>query len=216
MEHVVLDKILKTKVIAIVRGISCSQIGALAAAIRDGGLCCMEVTFDHGSKEGIENTLDSIRLLKTQFGNTLCIGAGTVLSAEEVRQAQEAGAGYIISPNTDEFVIRETKRLGLVSIPGAMTATEIAYANQCGADLVKVFPAGVLGTDYIKAIRAPLNHISLTAVGGITVQNAPAFLKAGAVGVGVGGNLVSPTLVAEGRFDQITQTAREYADAVRR
>lgn len=215
MRKPVLDIIMETRVIAIVRGIPSTQICTLARAICDGGLRCLEVTFDHSRPGGIEDTLQSIRLLSEQFKEELYIGAGTVMSAEEVAQAKEAGAEYIISPHTDEVVIRETKRLGLVSIPGAMTPSEAANAWNWGADIVKLFPAGILGPAYIAALKAPLKQIPFIAVGGITPQNAPDFLNAGCIGVGVGGNLVSPKLAAEGRLNLITQTAREYMDAVR-
>ncbi len=215
MKHTALEAIMETKVIAIVRGIPSTQICDLAGAILAGGLRCLEVTFDHSSEGGIEETLRSIRLLSERFGNEIEVGAGTVMTAEEVNLAKEAGAGYIISPNADEAVIRETRRLELVSIPGAMTATEAACAWSWGAHIVKLFPAGILGPEYIKALRGPLGHIPFTAVGGVTPQNTPDFLRAGCVGVGVGGNLVSAKLVSEGKLDEITNTARAYAQAVR-
>ena len=215
MKNTALEAIMETKVIAIVRGIPSAQICDLAGAILAGGLRWLEVTFDHSKEGGIEETLRSIRLLSERFGNEIEVGAGTVMTAEEAALAKEAGAGYIISPNADEAVIRETRRLELVSIPGAMTATEAASAWSWGGHIVKLFPAGILGPDYIKALRGPLGHIPFTAVGGVTPQNTPDFLRAGCVGVGVGGNLVSAKLVAEGKLDEITKTARAYAEAVR-
>lgn len=212
MSHPVLETILESKVIAIVRGISSGQIADLARAIRAGGLRCIEVTFDHAAPGGLEDTLAAIRILRD---TDMCVGAGTVMSPEEVRLAKEAGASYIISPNTDPAVIRETKSLGMVSIPGAMTPSEAAWAWSLGADLVKLFPAGVLGPAYIKALKAPLKQIPVTAVGGVTPENTPEFLAAGCVGVGVGGNLVSPRLASEGRWEEITAAARAYAEAVR-
>ena len=170
------------------------------------------MTFDHAAPGGLEDTLAAIRALRD---TDMCVGAGTVMSPEEVRLAKEAGASYIISPNTNPAVIRETKSMGLVSIPGAMTPSEVAEAWSLGADLVKLFPAGVLGPAYIKALKAPLKHIPVTAVGGVTPENTPGFLSAGCAGVGVGGNLVSPKLVSEGRWEEITAAARAYAEAVR-
>ena len=111
-------------------------------------------------------------------------------------------------------MIKETKKLGKVSIPGAMTPTEAAFAYKCGADIVKLFPAGVLGAAYIKALKAPLKHIPVTAVGSVNPQNCAEFIKAGCVGVGCGGNLVSAKLVNEGRFDEITAVAKEYMEAL--
>ena len=214
MSQAVLDKILAGKIVAIVRGIPSTQIVGLASALEKGGVNCIEVTFDQSSEEKAKDTLASIRAIKEALGDRMCVGAGTVMSPEQVRQAVEAGAEYMISPNVDEEVIRETKRLDKVSIPGAMTPTEAAFAYKCGADIVKMFPAGILGAGYIKAVKAPLKHIPLTAVGNVNVDNCAEFIKAGAVGVGVGGSLVSAKLVAEGRFDEITATARAYVDAL--
>ncbi len=215
MEQTVLQAILDAKVIGIVRGVHSSQICDLAQFILDGGLNCMEVTFDHTSAEGMADTIAAIKLLNEKFAGKMFIGAGTVMSVEEVHQAKEAGALYVISPNADEAVIRETKALGMVSIPGAMTATEAANAWAWGCDIVKLFPAGVLGTAYIKALKAPLKHIPVTAVGGVSPENVKDFLAAGCVGVGVGGNLVSAKLVKEGRFDEITKVAQAYVEAVK-
>jgi len=214
MSQQVLDAILKGKIIAIVRGIPTDGMVKLAEAMYKGGISCIEVTFDQSSPEKLEETKKSIAAIKAAMGDKMYVGAGTVMTPEQVRMAAEAGAEYMISPNADEEVIRETKRLGLVSIPGAMTPTEAAFAWKCGADIVKLFPAGVFGPGFIKAVKAPLKHIPVTAVGGVNPQNCAEFFKAGAVGVGVGGNLVSPKLVAEGRFDEITAVAREYVDAL--
>ncbi len=214
MAQAVLDQILKGKIIAIVRGISSKDIVNLAEAMEKGGIHCIEVTFDQSSAEAAADTLVAIRTIKEQLGDRICVGAGTVMTVEQVRQAAEAGAEYMISPNVDEAVIRETKKLGKISIPGAMTPTEAAFAYKCGADIVKMFPAGVLGPAYIKAVKAPLKHIPLIAVGGISPENCVDFIKAGCVGVGCGGNLVSPKLVAEGKFDEITKVAQAYTAAL--
>lgn len=212
MAQSVLDRIYAEKIIAIVRGISSAQIVDLARALAEGGVSCIEVTFD---QTNLEETLASLRAIKSELGDAVCLGAGTVMTAEQVELAAQAGAEYMISPNVDEEVIRETKRLGKVSIPGAMTPTEAAFAYKCGADIVKLFPAGLLGAAYIKAVKAPLKHIPVTAVGNVNVDNCAEFIKAGAVGVGVGGSLVSAKLVDEGRFDEITATAQAYVAALR-
>jgi 2-dehydro-3-deoxyphosphogluconate aldolase/(4S)-4-hydroxy-2-oxoglutarate aldolase len=144
----------------------------------------------------------------------MIFGAGTVTSPEMAEVAAAAGAAFIISPNTDQSVIARTRELELVSVPGAMTPTEIMNADKWGADIVKLFPSGVLGLDYIKAIRAPINHVKLMATGGVNVSNIKSFLDAGMVGVGVGGNLCSKKLVAEGRFEEIAALAAEYVAAI--
>ena len=214
MSQLVLEKILAGKIVAIVRGITSSKIVSLATALEKAGINCIEVTFDQSSEEKAKDTLAAISAIKAAFGDRVCVGAGTVMTMEQVQQAAEAGAEYMISPNTDEAVIRETKRLGKVSMPGAMTATEAAFAYRCGADIVKMFPAGILGADYIKAVKAPLKHIPMTAVGNVTLENCAEFIHAGAVGVGVGGSLVSAKLVDEGKFDEITATAKAYVKAL--
>lgn len=207
-----LDTILQSKVIAIVRGIPGEKIVELAKAISRGGIRCIEVTFDQ-TTDGTQ-TLEAIRALKAQLGDEVCVGAGTVMTAQQVIRAAEAGAEYMISPNTDEAVIRQTKQLGKISIPGAMTPSEAVFAHSCGADIVKLFPAGILGASYIKAVKAPLKHIPVVAVGGINAENCRQFIEAGAVGVGVGGNLVDLKLVEEGRLDEITQIAQAYTNAL--
>lgn len=211
----VLKQIMESKIIAIVRGISSEKIVGLATALTAGGIRCIEVTFDQSSEEKAKDTLVAIRAIKDALGEKVCVGAGTVMTVEQVHQAAAAGAQYMISPNTDPEVIAETKALGLVSIPGAMTPTEAAYAYKCGADIVKLFPAGLLGAAYIKAVKAPLKHIPVTAVGNVNVDNCAEFIQAGACGVGVGGSLVSAQLVDAGRFDEITAIAKSYIDALK-
>lgn len=214
MSKTVLERVLSEKIIAIVRGISSQQAVNVASALERGGITCIEITFDQSRTEQPEDTLASIRAIRAGFGDRICVGAGTVLSPEQARQAAEAGAQYIISPNVDEAVIRETKRLEALSIPGAMTATEAVFAYNCGADLVKVFPAGLLGPAYIKALKAPLKHVPLIAVGNVTAENAKQWISAGAVGVGVGGELVNSRLAEEARFDEITARARAFKAAL--
>ena len=215
MSKEVLNKILEGKIVAIVRGIPSDEVVGLAEALVKGGISCIEVTFDQSSKEKAEDTLKAISNLSKALGDRVCVGAGTVMSVQQVEDAAAAGAEYMISPNIKEAVIARTKELGKISIPGAMTPSEVVDAYEMGADIVKMFPAGVLGPGYIKAVKAPLKHIPITAVGGVNPGNCADFIRAGAVGVGVGGNLVSPQLVKEGRFDEITAIAQSYTDALK-
>lgn len=214
MSKKVLNKILEGKIIAIVRGIPSDEVVGLAEALVKGGISCIEVTFDQSSEEKARDTLKAISNIHKTLGDRVCVGAGTVMTTQQVEAAAAAGAEYMISPNTNAAVIAKTKELDKVSIPGAMTPSEVAEAYELGADIVKMFPAGVLGTTYIKAVKAPLKHIPVTAVGGVNPANCADFIRAGAVGVGVGGNLVSPQLVKEGRFDEITTIAKSYTDAL--
>lgn len=215
MSKRIINIILKEKIIAIIRGIPSTQIIDLVTYLNKGGINCVEITFDQTSHEAMNDTLTCIRKIKEHFGDKCSVGAGTVMTPLQVQEAVKVGAEYIISPNVDEEVIKETKNLGKISIPGAFTPSEMALAYKYGADIVKLFPAGILGTEYIKALKAPLKHIPVIAVGGVTSKNCIEFINAGAVGVGVGGNLVSQKLVNEGRFDEIEALAKEYVDALR-
>lgn len=205
-----LNQILDSKIVAIVRGVSSECILPTVQALKDGGIVCVEVTFNTKSEELSRDTLKCIEMLKQEFGDEIALGAGTVMTVQNVRDAAAAGAAYMISPNISEAVIKETKKMGLISIPGAMTPTEIITAWEYGADIVKLFPAAIMGLDYIKAIRGPIKHIPMTAVGGINAGNAQSFLDAGCVGVSVGGNLVNNKLIEAGDYQAIKKLAMEY------
>ena len=143
------------------------------------------------------------------------IGAGTVLTPKQVEMTQAAGGRFIISPDTDPEVIKRTKALGLISMPGALTPTEIKLAHKSGADFVKLFPITKMGVDYVKAVKAPFSNIRLLAVGGINENNIADYLRAGVCGFGIGSNIVSKKLVDENNFEAITESARKYTQAVR-
>lgn len=208
--EITLEWIKREMMIAIVRGVSPADIIDTAKALLQGGISNMEITFHHTSTSGINETLRSICAMKDYFGDQINIGAGTVLSVREVELASEAGADYMISPNTDLKVITRTKELGKVSIPGALTPTEICTAYDNGADMIKLFPAGVLGLPYINAVRAPLKHIPVCAVGGIQPETMSSYLKAGIGCFGIGGNLVSLEYIRKGEFVELTRTAKLY------
>lgn len=207
MREDVLSLIRETRIIAIVRDLPEDLLLDLARALYLGGIRMMEITFRQDRPETWEATAASIARLVREFGGRVLAGAGTVMSISQVKLAADAGAGYIISPNVSGGVIGETRRLGLVSMPGALTPTEIAAAHDMGADIVKVFPASQMGPGYLRALRAPLKHIEMMAVGGIDENNVAEFIRAGALGAGVGGNLVNRSWLAEGRFDDITALA---------
>ena len=205
----------KNKVIAIVRGQYDEALLGLAKALYEGGIRMLEVTFDQSDSENLIKTPEAIRLICETLPGLLA-GAGTVMTTAQVDAAISGGAKYIISPNTDEEVIRYTKMKKLVSIPGAMTPSEIATAHKYGADYVKIFPVCDLGSDYIKNIRTPLSHIKLLATGGVTEQNFAEFLNAGMVGAGISGRLTDKKLVAEGNFDELTKRAEAFMKIARK
>lgn len=215
MRQTVLNAIAESKLITIVRGLGPEPMEKLAQALYLGGIRMIEVTFDQSQPGHWKDTAAAIRLIHNKFKGAVLAGAGTVMTREQLKIAHEAGAQYIISPNVDEGIIRMTRELGLVSLPGALTPTEIAAAHAYGADIVKVFPAGCLGSGYIKAVKAPLPHIQLMAVGGVSQKNAADFIQAGVIGLGVGGNLVNKEWILAGEFERITELAKEYGKAVR-
>lgn len=210
MKQTVIEKVLEYKFIAIVRGIYGEDCLNLARALRDGGIRMLEVTFDQSDPAQWQKTADTIRLLNDRLSGDMVFGAGTVTSADLVTLAKRAGAQFIVSPDVNEDVIRAAAAEGLVSMPGALTPTEVLTAHRCGADFVKLFPAGNFGPSYLKAICAPINHIRLLAVGGVNERNLRDFLEAGAVGAGVGGNLVNKNWIANREFDRITALAKEF------
>lgn len=178
-----------------------------------GGIRLIEITFDQ--RGAPEDTANAIRLVAQNYSGDVCVGAGTVMATAQLAAAIAAGANYIISPNVNLEVIHETKRSGLVSIPGALTPSEIACAHENGADFVKVFPASAMGLEYIKAIRAPVSNIPLLAVGGITEGNIADYMAAGIVGFGIGSNIVKNQWVQQERYEEITRLAGAYLASVR-
>lgn len=210
MREAIIEKVLEKKIIAIVRGVYGQDCVNLARALHAGGIDLLEVTFDQSKPESLERTSNTVKLLCRELGDEMLFGAGTVTDVKMLNLAREAGAKFIVSPDINEEVIKATVAAGMVSMPGAMTPTEIQTAWRYGADFVKVFPTSNLGASYIKAVRGPLNHIRMLAVGGVNEKNIAEFLAAGVVGAGVGGNLVNKKWIADGEFDKITALAREF------
>lgn len=213
-KQAIIADISRYKIIAIVRGITGETLVKTAEALYEGGVRLLEVTFDQTGKIAPEETAAMISDLCRRFAGRMRIGAGTVMTVEQVRIAVEAGAEYMISPDTSREVIEETKRLGAVSIPGALTPTEVATAYAYGADFVKLFPAGELGLSYIKAIRAPLSHIPMLAVGGVNEKTLGEFLGAGLAGFGIGSNIVNKKLIEQGDFAALTALAKQYTEQI--
>lgn len=202
-----LSYILEHKIVAIMRGMPAKDAISLANALHKGGINILEITLNS------PNALQVIEELSTQFKDTMLIGAGTVLTAEEANDAINAGAQFIISPALDAGVITATKDAGKVSIPGAYTPTEIVQAYRSGADIIKVFPAP--NAAYIRNILAPLNNYKLMPTGGINVDNINDYAAAGAVAFGIGNALVnSKEEVNELYLQNLEDKARRLAGAV--
>lgn len=215
MRQQVIEKIAEKKVIAIVRGIFDEDCVDLAKALYRGGVELLEATFDQESAEEREKTANTIRMLNKELGGKMCFGAGTVTSVEMVHKAKEAGAEFIISPNTDEAVINETVKLDMVSVPGALTPTEIKFAHDCGGDFIKVFPANLVGSGYFKAVKAPLSQCKLLAVGSVNGDNIKDYMAAGAAGAGVAGCLFKKEWVKAGEWDKITEATKTFMELLK-
>ena len=214
MKNKVIEAIEKEKIVVIVRGVARDRLLSLCEAMYDGGIRLLEITYDASGRVSDEQTAENIKMLADAFRGRMFIGAGTVLTEKQVELTKNAGGSFIISPNTDGAVIKKTVELGLVSMPGALTPTEIKAAHDFGADFVKLFPADCFGPAYVKAVKAPLNHIRLTVVGGINEENIASYLKAGASGFGVGTNIVNKTFIENGEFDKITELAKKYVEVI--
>lgn len=198
------------KIIVIVRGVAKEKLLPLAEAMYQGGIRLIECTYDASGKISDEEIAANIQMLAEHFEGKMAVGAGTVLTEKQVELTKKAGGKFIISPDTNPDLIAFTKKTGLVSIPGALTPTEVAAAHRAGADFVKLFPVNLYGPKYIKDLKAPLSHINVLAVGGITVDNINEYLSAGASGVGVGSGIVFKKMIDENNFDGIVSLAKNY------
>ena len=203
-------QILENKIVAIIRGVDLDHMNDTVGALLKGGINLVELAINHESDASISETLASLKLVKKTYGDKVFLGAGTVLTTDQVKMAVDAGAEYIISPGKDLKVIEAAKSLDKISIPGALTPSEITEAYYAGADFIKIFPAGALGIEYIKAVRAPLAHIPLIAVGGVDMDNMTEFLDSGVVGVGIGISLVDTSVVYNENYEKIERLARQY------
>ena len=214
MRNKVIEAIEKYRIITIVRGIEKSNMIPLTQAMYDGGIRLLEVTYSANGSVSDEETASIIEMLSNHFEGKMFIGAGTVLTEKQVELTKKAGGKFIISPDANENVIKKTRELDMVSMPGAFTATEIQAAYRTGADFVKMFPITSVGTEYVKAVKAPLSHIRLIAVGGVDQHNMKDYLKAGICGFGVGSNITNKKMIAENDYVGITRLAREYVEAL--
>lgn len=211
----ILNQLHEEKLISIIRGVSSKDISKAVEALYEGGIHFVEVTFRPGDEQASNDTLLSIQKLVKEFKNRMYIGAGTVLTPEQVTLVKKAGGMFIISPDTNVDVIKKTKELGMLSIPGALTPSEAVTAWNAGADLVKIFPAGVMGPQYIKAIKASLSQLKISAVGGVSEDNIPAFLDVGVDGFGIGSNLVNADIVEKENWQEITNHAKKYVKTLK-
>jgi 2-dehydro-3-deoxyphosphogluconate aldolase/(4S)-4-hydroxy-2-oxoglutarate aldolase len=204
-----LKDIIDCGVVAIVRVSSAREALDVCQAIARGGVKPIEVTMT------VPGAIDAIKEFKSAVKEQVLVGAGTVLDPETARTCILAGAEFIVSPTLNLGVIEVCRRYSKVVIPGTFTPTEILTAWEAGADIVKVFPATVGGPKYLKDIMGPLPQIKLLPTGGVSLENTPDFIKAGAVAVATGTSLVDKKAVSEKNYNLITETARKFVEAVR-
>jgi 2-dehydro-3-deoxyphosphogluconate aldolase/(4S)-4-hydroxy-2-oxoglutarate aldolase len=206
-----LSFMLDVGIVPVVRTTSADSAIRAIEAIYNGGIRAAEITMTvPGAVRALEKVAD-------QFGDRLVLGAGTVLDPETARVCMLAGAEFFVTPSLNVATIQMAKRYSKVICPGALTPTEIVAAWEAGADIVKVFPCGNMGGPrYIKALKGPFPQIDMIPTGGVNLETAGEFLKAGACAVAVGGELVDAKLIKEGRYDLIEERARQYLAAVRK
>jgi 2-dehydro-3-deoxyphosphogluconate aldolase/(4S)-4-hydroxy-2-oxoglutarate aldolase len=204
-----LRQVLDSGLVAVVRAPDSQQLVEVCRALAEGGVTVVEITMT------VPDALDVLRQVRQALGGRVLLGAGTVLDTETARAALLAGAEYLVAPTVNLEVIELCRRYDKLVMPGAFTPTEILTAWEAGADIVKVFPADVLGPAFFKALRGPLPQIRLMPTGGVDLTTAAAFLKAGACCLGVGSQLVEPRAVAERDFGRIRDLARQYVAVVK-
>lgn len=196
------EQLIAARAVAVIRLEDPATVAPTVEALVGGGVMGIEVTLT------VPDAFAQIRSVSETFDDDVLLGVGSVLTAGAARDAVEAGARFVVSPILQRDIIETAHELGVPALPGAFTPTEIQTAHTRGADIVKVFPANVVGMPFFKAVRAPMPHLRLMPTGGVSLTNAGEWLKAGACAVGVGSALVDRTAVANGDFNQIEENAR--------
>jgi 2-dehydro-3-deoxyphosphogluconate aldolase/(4S)-4-hydroxy-2-oxoglutarate aldolase len=203
-----LERTVKDRLVAIIRLRHEAPLARVAEALVAGGVRALEFTLTS------PGAVPAITACRARFRDDVIVGAGTVLDAEEARRCLDAGAQFLVSPGFDPAVVAMARACGALALPGALTPTEIVTAWLAGADVVKVFPARAFGPRYIADLLAPLPHVRLMPTGGVDETNVAAYLRAGAVGVAVGGRLVAEDAVGRADWDALTERARVLVAAV--
>jgi 2-dehydro-3-deoxyphosphogluconate aldolase/(4S)-4-hydroxy-2-oxoglutarate aldolase len=204
-----LRRVTETGIVAVIRADTGERLVDVAQALVSGGVDVLEVTFT------VPGAIDVISRVAAALRKRALVGAGTVLDPETARAALLAGAEFIVSPAVNLDVIRLCRRYDKLVMPGAFTPTEVLAAWEAGADVVKIFPSDSVGPGYLKALHGPFPYIRLMPTGGVDVQNAGDFLRAGACALGVGGSLVKKSAVESGDMAAITDLAKQFIAAVR-
>ncbi len=209
-KHDILSRLLAGGVVPVVRTASAETAIRSIEALYEGGITTAEITMT------VPGAVRALEQIAAKFGDKILLGAGTVLDPETCRICMLAGAEFFVTPSLDRPTIEMAKRYSKVILPGALTPTEVKTAWDAGADIVKVFPCGnVGGPKYIKALKGPFPHIEMAPTGGVNLETAADFLRAGACSIAVGGELIDPKTIAEGKYEVFTERARQYIEIVR-
>lgn len=204
----IVTRVKEAGAIAILRKMPATKVLAVADAVIAGGITAVEVTLDS------EGAIQAIQYLRGRYGDQILIGAGTIMTTEQVRDAVEAGADVLLSPHFDAALVKAALELGKPMIPGIMTATEVMQAERAGAEVFKLFPAGPLGPSYLKDLLGPFAGKSFVPTGGITVDNAADYIRAGAVAVGMGSSLVPKKDIDAEDWQAITDRSRQFMETI--
>jgi 2-dehydro-3-deoxyphosphogluconate aldolase/(4S)-4-hydroxy-2-oxoglutarate aldolase len=204
------NRIVEIGIVPVVRAASSKQALQAAEAVAAGGIPIVEITMT------VPGAVETISQLARSRGQDLLIGAGTVLDADAAQRCIDAGAQFLVSPGFDLETVKLAGRAGLLMMAGALTPTEVINAWKAGSDFVKIFPCGnVGGPKYIKALKGPLPQVPMVPTGGVNLETAAEFIRAGAAALGVGGELVLAAALQSGKLDEITESARKYVAIVR-
>ncbi|MFN3151086.1 bifunctional 4-hydroxy-2-oxoglutarate aldolase/2-dehydro-3-deoxy-phosphogluconate aldolase [Bremerella sp.] len=204
------QKISSTGIVAVIRADNGEILADVTQALVDGGVTAIEVTFT------VPKAHKVLEYVADRFGDQIQLGAGTVLDAETARIAILAGAEFIVSPIVDLPTIEISHRYDKAMMAGALTPTEVVKAWQAGSDVVKIFPSDLTGPSYLKSLKGPLPQVRMMPTGGVNLETAESFLKAGACALGVGGSLVEKSAIESGNMQRITDLAKQYVEIVQR
>ena len=205
---VVLEKVKELGLLAVIRGPSPDLTIKMVAALVDGGVTGIEITYSTPDAEDVVSKLSRI------FGSRILLGMGTLTRPEQAQSARDAGASFLVSPVCEPDLVRSMVDSGLLTMVGAFTPTEVFQAYNMGADVIKIFPGSLGGPAYVRALKGPLPHIPIMPTGGVSASNLAEWFSTGVVAVGAGSELCPPQLAMEGKFDQITERAAEFVKLV--
>ena len=210
MRHQAMERLCGGRVIASLSGVRAERLVPMAEALLAGSIDCVQISYDPRGDQSDRDVAAQIKMLADHFGDELCLGAGGVRKPEQVRMAQESGARFISSCAADQVIIRMTRDFEMVSMPGAFTPAEIDTAYRMGGDLIRLFPASFLGTEYLEQLAQPLAHVPLVACGGVSVWNMRAFLDAGCAAVELDHGLLDEVYKPECDYGVLAETAKAY------